>query len=302
MKIVITSGARYVDIDAVASAFLFKDLLTLKNIESVIVFPGPINSSVPKSVLDWGVSVATELPREEVRFAVVDISDRTGFPNFVTNEKIYAIYDHHIVYKNDWKGVNIPTVIIEEIGACATLIWEEIKKQKLEDKISTISAKLAYTALFSNTLNFNAKITTDRDKKAFAELEKISGLDKKWIEKYYKETEEEIINNPLDAIKNDTKIVEISGSSNPIAIGQIELWNSKNFINQNKENIKKILSNLSSVWFMTAPSISEGVNYLYTENKETQKLLKDRINANFINDMGVTNKLWLRKEILKELY
>lgn len=299
-KVIITSGATYVDIDAVACAFLYKDLLSAKGIDSEIVFPGPINSSVTKTMFDWGINITKELSDDNVRFVVVDISEKSKFPKFVSDEKIDVIYDHRLMFMDDWKGKNI-RLVIEEVGACATLIWEEIKNQGLENKVSKLSAKLTYTAIFSNTLNFNAGVTTERDRKAFNEIQKISGLNEDWIEKYYQESEREIFNDVKESIKNDTKLTEILGISKSVAIGQMELWNSMDFVRKNKEIIKETLLNISPVWFMTAPSISEGINYIYSENLDVKNILSAKIGAKFDGDIGVTNKLWLRKEILKKI-
>jgi hypothetical protein len=52
---------------------------------------------------------------------------------------------------------------------------------------------------------------------------------------------------------------------------------------------------------MTAPSISEGKNYLFTKSKDIKEVLENKIGAEFEGDIGVTGKLWLRKEILREL-
>ena len=54
-------------------------------------------------------------------------------------------------------------------------------------------------------------------------------------------------------------------------------------------------------WLLTSPSISEGKNYIYSKNEEIKKLLAKTIKAKFVGDLGTTNKLWLRKEILKKL-
>lgn len=299
--IIITTGAPYADIDSIACAFAYKDLLTAKKIKSEIVFSGPINASVPKSVMDWGVKVKNKLSTEKNNiFVIVDISEKIKFPKFVDEDKIQAIYDHRLMFRDEWVGKNID-VKIEEVGACATLIWEEIRSQGLEGSISILSAKLTYTAIFSNTLNFKAGVTTDRDKKAFDAVQKICKLDPRWIEDYYKGTEEEIYLNPKKAILNDTKVVDLSKSSK-IVVGQMELWNSRDFIEKNKKIIKEVLSELDQTeWFMTAPSISEGKNYIYTENEEIKKILEDIIGAKFQGDVGVTDKLWLRKEILKKL-
>lgn len=52
---------------------------------------------------------------------------------------------------------------------------------------------------------------------------------------------------------------------------------------------------------MSIPSISENKNYIYTESEKIKDLLKKIITVNFAGGVGVTDKLWLRKEIRKKL-
>ena len=87
-----------------------------------------------------------------------------------------------------------------------------------------------------------------------------------------------------------------------IVIGQLEFWDSRNFVLNNLKDIETALTSFGNPkWFLTSPSISEGKNYLFTKNPEMKKLLEKLIGAKFNGDIGTTDKLWLRKEILKEL-
>ena len=70
-----------------------------------------------------------------------------------------------------------------------------------------------------------------------------------------------------------------------------------------KEDIKKALDSFKSpLWFLTSPSISEGINYIYTENERVKNLLRDKLEVKFTGNAGTTNKLILRKEIKKIIY
>lgn len=80
------------------------------------------------------------------------------------------------------------------------------------------------------------------------------------------------------------------------------MWNSQKFIKDNKPEIKGALTTFKvEDWFLTAPSISEGKNYIYTESENVKKLLGNVLGVKFDGDLGETNKLWLRKEILKKI-
>ena len=189
---------------------------------------------------------------------------------------------------------------IEMIGSCATLIWEEFKKRGFGEKISQTSAKMLYAAIISNTLNFKASITSQRDAEAFKEISKIADMPKDWVEKYFIDQEEYIYQNPRQAILDDIKIIEFPNMGTKITIGQIELWESKKFVNDYNPLIKEVLDNFDhKKWFFNAPCISMGKTYVFTENEEIRKILENNFGFVFNNEIGESDKLIERKEFVK---
>lgn len=302
MKKIITTGAVFADIDALACAFAYKELLNLKGDKDVeVLISGPLNNTVTRSVLNWEFDYLKFDKSKNSNFIIVDCSNMAVVPKIANTDNIIEVWDHRFGYQDQWDESKIK-LVIDEVGACATLIWEEYKSSNLDSKISKISANLLYTAIFSNTLNFNASVTTQRDIDAANELLKYTDLPDNWVSKYYEESEEQTLSDPENAIKNDTKVVNFEDKNIKITIGQIELWNSFNFIDKNKKVIQKVLEDFGNEeWFMTAPSISEGKNYIYTNNSKVKDMLLKNIDAKFNGEVGVTSKLWLRKEILKKL-
>jgi len=289
-KTIVTSGQRYTDIDGLASAIAYKEIEP----KSLVVLPGPLNQSVTATIKKWPLDFVTNLPPGNYNFVVVDISEPEWIANFVKKDKIIKIYDHRFGFNNYWQKKLGKNVKIEMVGACATLIWEEIKRNK--KKINQIPANLLYTAIVSNTLNFKASVTTPRDLKAIKEIKPSTSLPANWIEKYYQEVEKGIYQDPIKAILGDTK------GTTDVVIGQIELWDSRNFINKYLKEIKTAMESYGNPnWFFSSPSISEGKNYLFAKSKNTKKKLREIIGASFKGNLGTTRKLWLRKEILKEL-
>jgi hypothetical protein len=71
---------------------------------------------------------------------------------------------------------------------------------------------------------------------------------------------------------------------------------------ENKDLIEEIMAvygNENRVY--TSPSISEWVNYIFTKSDFVKKLFSERLWTKFDGDIWTTEKLWLRKEIWKEL-
>ncbi len=301
-KIVITSGSAFTDIDTLASAIGLKELLSQTGNQTEVVLPGEFNSSITESIRNWQIQVLKNPQLTNYQTILVDISNPQYICSWVDSDSIMALYDHHFGFEAYWREKIGDQAIIKPIGACATLIWEQYAQKELTPTISTLSANLLTTAIISNTLNLKSSVTSSRDIQALAQLKPYTNLPINWPEKYFTEVEQHIFQDIPTAIKNDTKVQEITNLNQTFVIGQIELWDSSGFIRDHQKEIRDVLTSFGNPnWFMTSPSISQGINYLYTENEEIKVSLSQIINAKFEGNVGTTPKLWLRKEILREL-
>lgn len=298
-RIIVTADKHFTDIDILACVIAYTELLNLLGKQALGVIVGPLNSSVPEEVSKWDLKYSTNYNKDDGdKYIIVDRSDNLDvFPDFVDKEKIIEIIDHHLKLRGFWKKKLMDKAIIESVGSCATLIWEKFKANGQENNITQTSAKLLYTAIISNTLDFKAFMTDERDVQAARDLEGFAGFPENWKETYFRGCEKKLLENPKKAIKHDIKTYKLK-TGGKINIGQIELWKSREFIENNKDLIAEVLgSHGNELWFMSSPSISEGKNYLFTTNPTVKKLLKDTIAADFSGDIGETKSLWLRKEI-----
>lgn len=302
-KIGVTQALYTSDMDSLACNVAYTELLNLEGKNAVAYVPKEPAHTVTKEIKTWDFKYQTEPAKEDLQnmnFILVDTTDPHTFPKFVNEEKIVEIYDHHIGYEDYWRKKLGDKAKIEMIGSCATLIWEEFKKRGLSEKISQTSAKMLYAAIVSNTLNFKASITSPRDAEAFKEISKIADMPKDWIEKYFIDQEEYIYQNPRQAILDDVKIIEFPNMGTKITIGQIELWESKKFVNDYNPLIKEVLDNFDhKKWFFNAPCISMGKTYVLTENEEIRKILETNFGFVFNENVGEANKLIERKEFVK---
>lgn len=298
-NIAVTSGYKYTDIDALSCAIAYSNLLNLKGVKSKPYLANP-NQSVSTSILNWSLKF---LPIEEIQpdqdVVIVDISDPDFFPKNVDINKVVSIFDHHTGFESFWKSRLGENSKIEFIGSCATLIFEEWEESGNITQLDTTFANLLYTAIISNTLNFKASVTNTRDIKAFDRLKKYINLPDNWAEYYFNEIQELSLVDPKKSLVDDIKQVNVGGKK--FVISQLELWESEKFLLKNKSLIKSLFNIVDNndYWFYTSPSIKQGVNYIYTQDAKTQVLLKNILNVTFVNDIAVTPKLYLRKELIK---
>lgn len=203
---VVTTGQAFADIDAVACTIAYAELLRLEGRTAEALFPGTLNKSVTPTVRAWDLDYRTEPSAADAEFVVMDISDPKYFAVAANAGTITEVYDHHPGFEEYWQGRLGEHSHIELIGACATLIWEEFEKRGKANEISRLSARLLAVAILSNTLNFGAVITDERDRRAFETLWQRSELPNTWIAEYFAEQEAAVAENVTQTIIDDTKV------------------------------------------------------------------------------------------------
>lgn len=271
---IVTTGINWTDIDCLACVIAYAEYSG-----AIPVIYGKFNASIPKSILDMDFKYLTKIPRGNHEFVICDVSDPEQFQKVVPLDKIVKVYDHHLGFEKLWGSRGQ----IERVGACATQIFELFNRPP-----STITANLLYTAIFSNSLNFQASVTTQRDIDAANKLKQFINLPSDYIEKYYQETAAEILKNPVSSLLLDTKII------NGLNIGQIESWFAPDII---KTIINATKTAYKGEWIISFPSISENKTYFVTNSD----MVRTRLPVKFNGDTGVVSKLILRKEYINKL-
>jgi inorganic pyrophosphatase/exopolyphosphatase len=300
-KLIITAGDLWSDIDILASALSYEQLLKLEGKDAQAVLTAPLNLTVTKDIRDMGLEYEDKFgyKSEDCEFIVVDISLPQYYAKFVDLNHVVEVFDHHFYDElGELKAKLGNNCHIEKVGACATLIWEEFKKRGRSQQISPLNALLIYTAIISNTLDFKAGVTTERDITASNELIKIATPPEDWKQRYYEQVETSIMQDPIANMQLDTKRIDLKTGS--IAITQIELWDSAKFFEVNKDILDSFLNSQNCDYaFVTSPSINKGCNYLYALDLKTENLLKKVwSDLDFNTKIAKTSKLYLRKQIL----
>lgn len=301
-SIVVTTGEAYADIDAVGCAIAYAELLRLEGNMAEVVFPGVLNTSVTDSVKAWGIEYLTAPTDPKNQYVVVDISEPAHIATCTSLGTITEVYDHHPGFETYWQERIGEKAHIEPIGAAATLIWEAWKKRGQSEHISPTSAKLLSVAILSNTLNFGAHITHERDHVAYTELQAIAPLTDEWIAQYFTEQETSVIRDIRQSIINDTKVLHIPGVPFTLTVGQLELWDGSMFLKNNGETIESALTSFGHEhWIMSIPSLHEKKNHFYSKHEAVKALFSHGLSIPFSGNYATAPRLWLRKEIIKQL-
>ncbi|MDR0967651.1 MAG: DHH family phosphoesterase [Rickettsiales bacterium] len=278
MSLCVTAGFKGVDIDALACVIAYAEL---KNCDAWLI--DNFDATIPNSIKNKHFNFYREKPKNADSFVITDVSNPNFLSPQIPQEQIIEIYDHHFGFESFWNNGS-RHVQIESVGACATMIYELFEKS---EKIpSPEIANLLYTAILSNTLNFHAVMTTERDKTAFNKLKRFINLPKNYEQLYYQETSAIVFQNPELAIEKDMHIY-----SDGTKIAQLELFEPKNILNK-LEPIEN--------GFIAVQAIGKNKTYVKTDDIKLKAKL-EQIGFAFNFDIGVSVRIMQRKEIVKLL-
>jgi inorganic pyrophosphatase/exopolyphosphatase len=301
MKIV-TSGLTFLDIDAYGGCVAYAELLNLRGYEAVAFSSATINESVPTTIHSWNAPLSSNYPiTPDDTFILIDVSETDYIEKNVEIDRVEEVIDHHLGYEEFWNKRIGDKTDIQFIGAACTLVYERWINAGLLSSMSETSARLLISGILDNTLNFKADVTTERDRIAHTELTKIANLPANWTKQYFTECETSIFEDIETALINDTKMMAFKNlNSQPIAIGQLVIWDAKRALSNFRPIIENTMSKKSEDWFVNIVSISEGYSYFLASNQKIISWAETIVDVTFTNNLAQAERLWLRKEINKK--
>lgn len=165
MKNILITACKTPDIDGLACAIAYQSFLQQHDPRNncYVAFQNGIHIE-GKFVLDslW-MSYKALGPHDRYdSFILVDMSERGGMPDAVDLDRVIEIIDHRSF--PDYPAFPNAAFRVEPVWAAATQIAEFFyfhKEIKLDPKI----AQLLLCAIYSNTVNFKADVTTFRDER-----------------------------------------------------------------------------------------------------------------------------------------
>lgn len=295
-KTIVTSGKKYLDIDAYASIFAYRDFLKKRGKNAYAVSSAKENESVSQSILDLGFTFDDIIVDETSKFVILDVSNPEFFDPIVNRQNILEIIDHHEGFEDYWTSLGI-SHHIDFIGSVCTIIFERYKEHKLERLLDEKMCKLLAAGILDNTLNLKSAITSDRDKKAYAALQKIGGFEDDWADTYFASCYTDLENNLIEWIKKSTKIENYSDTLPPV-FSQIITPNI-DIINEHVDTIKSSFSSYDE-WILNILSLKDGKSYiLCSSDKVKKQLLKLFSDSLSTSHYVVLYPCMLRKEIMK---
>ncbi|MBR0467575.1 DHH family phosphoesterase [Candidatus Saccharibacteria bacterium] len=293
----VTSGRKYIDIDAYASMIAYRELLKAKHKKDIITASttATLNQSIPPVFLDLKYHLDLAESSKDTKYIIVDTSNPKFFDERVTTKNLIEIIDHHTGFENYWKDYQNIKTQIEFIGSVCTMVYERIISSGCSEILDTDLCKLLAAGILDNTLNLKSSITTDRDRKAYSGLMEIGKLSNDFYIEYFTACETEILKDFAKAIKDDIKIEKVGIL--PEVIGQMIVLDIKNF---NTKKMKEVFAEYPE-WLMNVISLEDGKSYLYFNGKGVQKRLEELFDKQCSMDgLLILDNFLLRKQIMRK--
>lgn len=298
---IVTAGSAYIDVDAYAGCIAYAELLQKQGTEARAVSTATLNESISVTLRSWQAPLCMSyIPSKDDTYTLIDLSDPDYFDEIVDQNRVDEVIDHHPGLEEYWQERLGDGAHIEFIGAACTMVYERWKAAKLLEEMSILSVRLLICGILDNTLNFGAKVTSERDIEAYDALISRADLPNDWTARYFMECQDAILGNVAVAIKNDTKILTFKTFDRPVCFGQLVVWDAKQALAEQQGVIREVLANIKSDWFMNLISVGERKSYFITDNTDVQAWLTDLLGVQFDNSIAVADRLWLRKEVIKK--
>lgn len=287
------------DLDCVASAYGYAEFLRNIGEDADYFISGKVQDEVNIvcSMFDIDVKNDREQVSPNEQVVVVD-TNKISAVSFVNPDQVVEVIDHHPESGDEFKNASMD---IQKIGAVCTMIAEKFEKEKIE--LSRETAILLYYGIVSNTVNFHSKVTDARDRKMASWLkQQCPEIDEELIEKIFKEKGQVDISN----LRNAMEVEETFKLGNDeIIIGQLEITEARNFINEHRENIDSIIDDVEAEYgvqivFINVIDTLEGYHILYAPQEATRRFLGN-FGLAFKGDSLEEEQIVLRKEIKNEL-
>lgn len=217
--------------------------------------------------------------RRPKKIILVDHNESTQSAYGIEEAEIVEVVDHHKLGNlGTTKPINFRNM---PVGSTCTIVYHLFKENKI--KIPTDIAGLLASGIISDTLLLKSPTTTEVDRKALGDLEKIINID---IEKYamdmFKANDSTKSKSIKEIVYTDFKTFQFDKQT--IGIGQITTLNAKNILKQAEEYVEflnqEAKDNEYEIMFLAITDIFKNGSYiLYNDSA------KDTLKLAFIEDL-----------------
>jgi manganese-dependent inorganic pyrophosphatase len=284
------------DLDGFACSVAYAEFLNKTGTPAVVRFFGEphVEAKYLVKKFDLKIEETTSVSLDKV--ALVDASELRNLDKFIKPENVIEIIDHRKV--NDAALFKNARLQIEFVGSAATLITEKFYEKGMD--VSTPAATLLYGAIVSNTLNFRANVTTDRDRRMAEWLNKKFGFTQVFIDDMFR-AKSDVSGKKLTE-RIDADFAWFQFGEKKIGCAQLEIMDGNAVVLARHKEILGILEKLKANdrlddIFLSLIDLGGGFNIFIAESSAMQSALSDVLNIKFDDTVAVRSGFIMRKEI-----
>lgn len=287
------------DLDGFACVFAYQELLSKLGQEVEMAIFGAPHDEVKHLLNRFSIVFPQNVSgglNQASKIILADTSDLRGLDKSIIPQNVIEVIDHRKI--NDQHLFPNAKIQIELVGSCATLIAEKYRQKGIMPSLE--SAILIYGAIISNTLNFKANTTTERDRAIADWLAKNFDLPKNLAEEMFLAKSDLGAGKLQQKIRHDFAWFEFAGQR--VGIAQIEMIGGRDLLEQRHDEIFSELSELKAELlldfvFLSIVELKEEINFFVAWDKKTQKILADIFDLEFVLGQATRSGLIMRKEI-----
>ncbi len=296
-EVVVTSYTEP-DLDGYACSVAYAEFLNKTGTPAVVRIFGTPHIEVQHLVEKFGFHFEEDNNASLEKVVLTDASELRDLDKFIKPENIVEIIDHRKF--NDADAFKNAKIQIELVGSAATLIAEKFHANNVE--ISVPTATMLYGAIVSNTLNFRAKVTTDRDRLMADWLNQKLGLTKEFIDDMFRAKSNMDGDRLAQAVDADFAWFDFGGIGNKIGYAQLEMMDAKQLVETHKNELFEILNDLKSKEgvdhiFISFIDLGGGFNVFVSDDEHMKNVLSKVLNISFEDNVAIRSDFIMRKEV-----
>jgi manganese-dependent inorganic pyrophosphatase len=299
MPPILVTGYVNPDLDGFAGAVAYAEFLNQQGRPAQVGILGIPHAEVQYVVKRFKLASPAGLDNADSfsDVVLVDASDLNGLEGRVKPEKVIEIIDHRQI--NEADKFPRATVQIELVGAAATLIAEKFMSQ--QTVISSQAAILLYSAIISNTLNFQGSVTTERDRAAARWLAQFLRVSPDYWRELF--TAKSDLSGPRLAERITGDFAWFTLGDKRVGAAQLEIIGAAELIKSRSAEILAILNRLKAdlnldYIFQNTIELEKLKNYIVAGDSQTKDLLSRALQLQFIGNVAVREPLIMRKQII----
>ncbi len=297
MSILVTSYMQP-DLDGYGGSYAYAELLRAQGHDAVAAVSGIPNDEVTFVLTAFDIPPLA--PRDDLHtfteIVLIDVSEPDLIDPCLDVARVTEILDHRSVHRADL--FPSASVQIELIGAAATLVAERLRAA---NHVPTrASAALLIGGIVSNTVNFRAQSTTDRDRAAYAWLAPLAGLPDDFARQLYRAKSD--LSGPTLAkrLEDDDVRYEMGGAS--FVICQLELVDADALVATRKADILAAFAHIAATEnaehvFVTLADVDAGRCVFVAGDAWCEMVLSSALGVTFVDGVARTETLIMRKQI-----